>query len=375
MKKILTCMIIFLLGITLISCKGKSKNQKEESKDNFDIKIATNIMDSYMQYLKKDDIENAKKLYSKELAEKQKDIVKSDLKIEGFKLDEINEVGRSGLFKVKVARSTPNKSMSILDMYNIKVEKEGNEYKINEINSSTEKEAFIENDGIRLRQKNNVKTSLIVDLAGIPHYAYPKDDKANISKALVPKKNFGMINFAYSGEKIVVSTFDKDSYIGVIKIDETMATQGGGKGGSGAQGGGGQEGGAGTGGAGGDQGGGTKSPTRETPVGKEITNIDILKDTKVDLMTFSLDEKVILVQYDKTSVGKYIRVYDTDSGEMIPVEFEKKFPPDKVDVVFSSFDKDVLNIEVRSKGTTEKAQADLIGKWQINLKDNKIKKL
>jgi hypothetical protein len=370
MKKILSCMIVIILGVSLISCKGKDDKKKEETKDDFDIKIATNIMESYMQYLKKEDIENAKKLYSKELSEKQKEIVKSDLKIEGFKLDEINEVGRSGLFKVRVTRSTPNKSMSILDMYNIKVEKEENEYKINEINSMTEKEAFIENEGIRLRQKNNVKTNLIVDLAGIPHYAYPKDDKANISKAQVPKKGFGMINFAYSGEKIVVSTFDKDSYIGVIKIDETMATQGGGGGG---QGGGTQGGGE---AAGGGKGGGAqKSLTRETPVGKEITTLDVLTDTKIDLMNFSLDEKFVLVQFDKTAIGKYIRVYDTDSGEMIPVEFEKKFPPDKVEVVFSSFDKDVLNIEVRPKAGTGKEQADLIGKWQVNLKDNKIKKL
>jgi hypothetical protein len=371
MKKILSCVVIVILGITLVSCKGKANTQQEESQNTFDIKIATNIMETYMQYLKNEDLDNAKKLYSKELSEKQKDIIKSDLKIEGFKLDEINEVGRSGLFKVRVTRSTPNKSMSILDMYNIKVEKQENEYKINEINSTTEKEAFIENEGIRIRQKNNVKTNLVVDLAGIPNYVYPKDDTASISKAQVPRKSFGMINFAYSGEKIAVSTFDKDSYIGVIKIDETMATQGGG--GSGGGGGGGQGGGT-QGGGGGGQ-GGQKTLTRETPVGKEITNIDMLKDVKLDLMNFSLDEKFILVQYDKTGVGKYIRVYDTDSGEMIPVEFEKKFPPDKVDVLFSSFGKDVLNIEVRSKNATGKEQADLIGKWQINLKDNKMQKL
>jgi hypothetical protein len=369
MKKILSCALAVMLCLTLAGCNEKEEKKKAEEKDNFDIKIATNILESYMQYLQKEDMENAQKLFSKELAEKHKGSGKSDLRIEGSKVDEINEIGRSGLFKVRVVRATPNKSMSILDTYNIKVEKEGNEYKVSEINSMTEKEAFIERDGIRLRQKNNVNTNLIVDIAGVPHYAYPKDDKANVSKVIVPKTNFGMISFAYSGEKIAVSTFDKDSFIGVVQIDETMATQGGGGGDQGGQGEGGN------GGSGAGQGGGSTALPKEMPVGKEITVIDLLKDTKVELMTFSLDEKFVVVQYDKPDTGKNLRVYDTDSGEMIPVSFEEKFPPEKVDVVFSSFDKDVLNFEVLEKNTTEKAQVELIGKWQISLKDFKMKKL
>lgn len=369
-------LLITCISVSLMACNRKKQQKEgEEAARKFDIKIATNILETYMGYIAKEDLESAKKLYSEELLKKQKASPKTELKVFGYKLEETNEVGRSAVFKVRVAKAMQDKPAATLDIYNIKVEKEENNYKISEIDSTTEKDAFFESYGIRVRDKNNVKTNLLIDHSGLPQYAYPRDDGAKVGKLEVPKEPFRIINFAYSGERVAVTTQTKDAYIAVIKIDETQSVQGGG--GAGGGGGGGQGGGqGGQGGASGQGAGGSSNVNiRETPVGKEINSIDLIKDAKVELVTFSLEEKFVVAQYNKSNKGTSIRVYDTDSGELIPVDFEEQYPLGKVDVKFSSFDKDALNFEVLEKPTTDKEQAKLIGKWQVDLKEYKVKKL
>ena len=63
-------------------------------------------------------------------------------------------------------------------------------------------------------------------MSGIPYYAFPKNDGSMINKAPVPRKSFGMMAFSYNGERIAVSTKDENSsYLGIIQIDETGASQ------------------------------------------------------------------------------------------------------------------------------------------------------
>ena len=92
-------------------------------------------------------------------------------------------------------------------------------------------------------------------------------------------------------------------------------------------------------------------------------------------MAFSLEEKVIMAQYKIKGKGTSLRVYDVESGELVDFKFEEKFPIDKVDVVFSSFDKDVLNFEVKEKEATGKDGSEMLGKWQLDLKEFEVKKL
>jgi hypothetical protein len=74
-------------------------------------------------------------------------------------------------------------------------------------------------------------------------------------------------------------------------------------------------------------------------------------------------------------VGTSVKVYDTDSGELIKVNLDEKFPPGKVDVKYSSFSKEALNLEVVERKGTGKEQADLLGKWQVDLKKYELKKI
>ena len=123
------------------------------------------------------------------------------------------------------------------------------------------------------------------------------------------------------------------------------------------------------------EGGGSDVMAKEKPIGKELIPIDLLLNCKVEFMTFSLDEKFLLVQYNKENTGKYIRVYKVDNGDMIPVDFEKDYPIDKVQIIFSSFGEDNMTYEVIPKSNGNSSETDIIGKWKLDLKRFYVNKL
>ncbi|MCB2298014.1 hypothetical protein [Clostridium tagluense] len=358
MKKILSCLLIIFYVLSFTGCAKKESEEKAKV-NAFEIKSATNVVDNYMSFLMKEDYENGKKLYTKELSKKNDQVKLNDVKIKGYKVTESNEVGRSGIFKVRVTRTSIVSPLCSLDEYSIKVVKDGAEYKISEINNMPQKEAFVEGVGIRYRDKKNVKTNLIIDVAGFPKYVYSRDDVAKLYKIMVPLKEFSPMNFSYEGEKLAVSTYNKNSFIGIVSIDESLAVQGD----------------AGKSGEQSSQGGGSDIIVKEKPIGKELITLDLLFNCKVEFMTFSLDEKFLLVQYTKENMGKYIRVYTVENGDMIPVNFEKDYPIEKVQIVFSSFGEDSMTYEVIPKSNINSSETDIIGKWKLNLKDFTVDKL
>lgn len=357
MKKILSCLLILFCVLSLAGC-SKKEDEKAPKVNAFEIKTAANVVESYMNFIMKEDFENGKKLYTKDLYNKVINLPISNMKIKGYKVTESNEVGRSGVFKVRVTRTSMASSQSCLDEYTIKIVKDGAEYKISEVTNTPQKEAFVESTGIRFRDKKNVKTNLIIDESGIPKYVYSKSDGARLYKIMVPVKEFGTINFSYEGDKIAVSTYNKNSFIGVVNIDESLAVQGS----------------AGQSSDQSSQGSGSGEIAKEKPIGKDLMPIDLLLDCKVEFMTFSLDEKFLLVQYSN-ELGRCIKVYKVDNGDMIPINFEKDYPIEKVQIVFSSFGEDSMTYEVIPKLNVKDSEGDIIGKWKLNLKDFTVKKL
>ncbi|EPY2272698.1 head-tail adaptor protein [Clostridium sporogenes] len=363
--------IIFLIFTTTISLFGCKKN-KEDTKvtNDFDIKIATNLLNSYMECLIEENMEGAQKLYSKKLKKDKTKKENSDIKIKGYTTEEINEVGKSALFVTKVASVNVKEPYTSVEEYKIRVIKEENEYKIDEVNIGMDKEAFTKKNRIRYRNKNNVKTELIIKPSTLPDYAYSTDDKANIEKLDVPKKNIGPMSLSYSENFIAISTYDKNSYIGIITIDESKAVQGAQE--EGEQGG---NGGGGEGASPEEQGTDIMEEIGEKPIGKEISSLDLLKGSKIDFMVFSPDEKFIAVQYETSDKTKNIRIYQADSANIIPFKMEDKFPLSKVNVTLSSFATDSVIFNVSSKEKNDKNTAEFIGKWQLDLKAFKVKKM
>ena len=101
MKKFLSCLLILFCIVNITGCSNKEEETKTKI-NNFEIKSATNVVESYMDFIMKEDFENGKKLYTKELYRKSANLPISNMKIKGYKVTESNEVGKSGIFKVRV---------------------------------------------------------------------------------------------------------------------------------------------------------------------------------------------------------------------------------------------------------------------------------
>lgn len=365
MKKAIILLCITILFLPLAACSNKGSKPSERKESEFDIKAATNVINSYMRYLMKEDQKSIQDLYSEDLKKEIKDVAQGDLKIKGYYISDNNEIGRSGQFKIKVTRVNENTPVSTLEEYVIKVIKDGAEYKISEVKSIADKEAFSEGNTLRLKSKDEVKTSLLLDSSGLPSYAYESSDKARMDKKPVPKDKFNNMVFSYRGDKIAICTYDKNSYIGIVTIESSQSTQAQPSGGEGKD----EQ----TGGQTGKQ-GESGAKAREKPIGKNCTSLDILTQSKVEFMSFSQDEKYLVAQYIKSNAGRCIKVYKTEGGEALPVDFEESYPLGKVEIIFSSFDKEYMYFEVIPKGAADASTIQLIGKYELKLKDNKISK-
>ena len=356
MKKFMHGFILLMLVISIFGCGNK--NSKEEKETNkFDMKKAEKVVNEYMRaYILEDYIVMEKYLGEKIALDFSAS--KASTRIVGYSVEESMLVGENGLFKIKVSSMSKAKVGSELDSYNMKISlNDKSEYVITEIKISAEKEAFYEDFGLRLRNKSSANTDLLIDFDSFPIYAYSKEDNAKVNRIELPREHFGVINFGFSGDIIAVSTDDKISYCGIVKIGtDSVATANGQSGKDG-----------------GDQGsskqGGSGASIREKPVGKEIMSLDVLSDSKINFMTFSPDEKFLLVQYTNVEGTLVIKMYNVEKGELIPFNFIKYFNSNNLNLTFNYFDNDNLIYKVEAKNKSEKYDKNIEGLWKLSLKD------
>ena len=198
-----------------------AKKNNESTKEDFSIEKAEKLVKEYMNYVVKGDIDKLSGFYSKDI-KKQSMSQNSNLKVVGYNIEDISEVGVKGILKVKVNRIDNNGSYCSLDEYTLEVINEEQSYKISEITSSNFKEASVEQNQIRTRIKDKTKAYLICNLYDMPTYAFSTEDKTKINKMQVSKDSFGLINFNYDGDKIAIATKGKNSLLSVVDIDESL---------------------------------------------------------------------------------------------------------------------------------------------------------
>lgn len=367
MKKKILLVIFLICTMLTTSCVFKSKEdfskqeQKEEQKDEilFNIDIGKNIVINYMDALINQEEKAMINLLSEELKVKEKIIFPKSLKCKSYKLDDVSQVGLKGSFTIKAAFTDMERPLAILENFIIEVSNENSSYKITKIVRKHDKEVFSEGISLRVRNDGEVKTYLIIDESSIPQYAVSKDDKSANYQVKTPNDVFNSLGINYNGDRLIFSKGDKDAYVGLIYIDYSMPTQGPDSSQSKNQSG----------------GNGGKSPARETPIGQKIISLDYLMGTQVEYGIFSLEEEFAIIQYNRSNQGRFIKVYDTSKGEVLDLKLEKKFPLDKIEVVYASLDKEILNIEVIPKETNDNTDSKILGLWRINLKTKEITKI
>lgn len=353
-------LLVLIFIIVIITGCGQKQFQSSKPKEGFELTEAKNEVNKYMNYIYAKDYESAKAMLSEDMQKGFTAETSSNMIITGFTITEADEIGRSGLIKVRVAKETLNNSYSELDEYSIKISKVKGNYQIEKIENEMQKEAFKSGNSIRMRIKKNGKSVLLVYGDSTPQYAYSKDDKALINKIPISDYDFGVINFAFSGSKIAISKVKNNSFLCVANIDDSIATQGGDQSGSEGQG-------------GGSSGQSQGMGPREIPAGKEVVVLDVLTNSKVINLAFSEDERLVCAQYVKSNGQKCIKVFNSESGDAIPVDFEKEYDISKYSIIFEKFEKGSMIYNVLPKNSSK--QTDVTGKWKLNLKSFKFEKI
>lgn len=361
MKKYISYIMILVMVAILIGCGEKTAENVKE-KDAFDLKAANTLVEQYLDDISSESYERANKVLLENVKGNVKNIQPNNLKIKGYRIEELNESVGEGNFRVKVVKSNIVRPEAQVVEYRIKVVKDGIDYKISEVNASNFKEVYKELDEIRLRKEDEVDTYLLTNFKGLPKYAYAKGDNGKMNSEEVPLNEYGMATLNYSGDLAAISTLGKGTYIGILSFDESAFTQGSSQGGN--QGGEGQE------GQGGQ--GGQLKLMKEKPIGQKFVSLDVIKGGKIENMVFSQDEKLIVVQYTKGEM-KSIRVYGVGNGELIKTNFDEEYPLNKVNVIYTKFKKDKMLYKVMPKNDQEKNN-EYVGDWELDLKTFKILK-
>lgn len=358
MKKYTSYISIILIIFIMGGCANKEYENVKE-KDVFNMKMATAVVEEYFHYLEVDKYKEAGDMLVGKAKTNTKDIRATSLKLKGHRISEVTESGGEGDFKIDVMKSNINRPETQVLEYRITVNKSGMDYKISDINSVVVKEVFRNLDQLRLRKENQVDNLLVMDMSGVTGYTYTKSDNGKLTSEMVPKKKFGMCALSYSGDTLAIITQDKDSYVGLVILDDTVQTQGEPE----------DE----------DKGGGESAKDKNTkmikekPIGKQLITCDLLKDTSIENMIFSKDDKLLAIQYKKGN-DICVKVFDKENGECIPISFEEEYPLNKVYVIFKDFDKEKMIYNVVPKDSKDKSNK-YTGQWELDLKKYKISKI
>lgn len=350
-------MMAFIYIFTFSGCKGDGMSSSPN--ESFEMKIAVELVQTYMNDLFNENYLGARKLLTKETSDKTSSSLNNQEKLVAFKVIEENQVGKNGEIKVRASRVNSSLPSATLDEYTFKVVNSGKSYAIDEVQDDQIENAFAENNSLRFRNFDKAKNNLLLEKSGISDYFNSRIDYAKMYKVAVPKQRFETMSFSYDGDNMVFSTYDGNSYIGMAQIDQSLASDTPSQGSSGS----------------GQVSMDMPLNERERPLAKKIINFDVLKNSLIDFAIFSNDEKYIIAQYTKSNSAKCLKIYSSGNGEEIPFKFENNFPSDKVDMIFVSQDNDVLNYKIVKKADMTQSEMKYLGNWQLNYKEMKNKKL
>lgn len=359
--KLLVMMLLIAVSIFLISCIKDEKEDDQDTGVSYSTISALKIVNNYFRYLKNNDYESIKKICTEDMLKNNKIEGKSDLNVISYMQDKVLELNDYSIFNMKVESISNKEPYALLEEYRIYVMKSDEGYKISEIRTSPNKEIFVKQDKIKIRNKNDSNTNVLIYMEDIPNFITTKQDKMKINKYSVPKKHFGSMSISYDGLNAAISTYDNNSYIAIVSIDESLTLQSGKKQGVNNE-------------SNGKSQQGNISDIIEVPIGKQIFSLDLINNSQVDFMVFSPQQRFLVVQYRSGDKFKCIRVYDTKKMEIIPVSFEEAFPLNEVDVVFNCFEENSLYFEVEAKTNISFDEKDIIGKYKLNLENFTISK-
>ena len=356
-KRVLSSILILTISL-LIGCTKINENT-EENIDLFDVFKGKELATNYLINIRNGDIAKANDICESELIKENVSISEGVSDITGFQLDKTIVSSEFGYYIFNVIRDSSIEPKSNLESYTIKVNRNGENYSIGEINSKTERELYISNNSLRIIGEKGGKSSLIISLNNIPKDTYLRENKIMLYKEKVPNNSFGKVVLGFTGQKVAISTIDdKNTFICIAYIDNSLmkdgvddisqdtASQGS-----------------------------TLNSLQEAlekPVTSKVVSVDLLNNIKIDDFIFSKEDDNIAVNY-KNQVGiSRLNIYKADDGKAVDAKLDDIFNGDIYNVKAGYFDGDKLIMDVyKSDGSID----DITGKYSFNMKSEEMIKL
>jgi len=364
MKRGICILLIIFCGFNLVSCAGMSVNEYKTSANigakEFDTEKAVDIATEYVKNLRDKKYGESEKLFS----DKLKEMIRSkehdeNLEVSGYSVDKVEELTKSIKVTLKVTRTDKTKPFTSLEELSMTVINEDDNYSIDKIESKLKKEVFVVDDDVRIRNEDNIEDFLLIRRSAIPSFILDKENPLSMSKVKLENNKLARLNMDFSGEHMAITTEDINTMVASINIDETLMTAAKEKGDSK-----------------GEEKGQEDGSKKEKPVGKEIKVLGLIKDGKVDFLTYSEDNLYLIVQYKK-ELSDMLKVYDIENAEELKFSFDKNFDRSKFNLIYKGSDKENMKFIVNKKegAVLSSDEEEALGVYSIEFRTLEINKI
>ena len=248
MKKILILLIAGMFVFT--GCSDKKVQKSDVNKINVmrtDVKAAKVFMNNYMRYVMKKNNGALRSFYGTTVKNRITDIPTSGNPHPiGYSMNEGEEKENKAEFTIRIYSGNTGLPYFSDDEYKYTVAMVKGKMLIDDIMKGKTLELYEKDKQLYKREGDKLNGTPLLSLKDLPKYAVPKESASPGQKFSTPNKSFGPCAISPDGKTIVISSFDKNSFIGILNEEESTETvsytgkkpSGGSQGGS--QGGGGQ---------------------------------------------------------------------------------------------------------------------------------------
>lgn len=354
MKKIIWYIITLVSLLVLSSCERIE--EKSNDKINFDSTKAITITKNYIDNIIDGKSAENKKYLSSSLDGNLQGVKENkNLKITGYEIFDVNQLGGEAVIRINILRSEIGYPYASMDVIEIKVVKEEDQYKISKVLSHIEREVLESNGDIRIRNKNNIESDLVMNLKSIPKFTFVSGNDSDLTKVAVDEKKLDALALSFNGSLVALANSSEGTLISLVAVKDIENVMAGDeKTNSNSASGKKEE---------------SNNKPMEKPIGKEISALDTLVNEKVDFMVFSPDDKYLAVQCSKET-SKSIKIYDIKGENKEAINFNQRFNYDKYNLTIKNLDKEYLYISVTNKlNSNDLDTENNIGDYKITFKD------
>lgn len=373
MKKIILVLIIGAMFI-VTGCPDKEKPKSDDNKVKVmktNVKSAKVFMDNYMRYVMKRNQGAMNSFYGSKIKLRIKNTtVLKDPHPIGYSVSEGESKDKNAEFKVHIYSGSTNLPYFSDDEFKYIVGMENTKMVIDGIEKGKSIEIFEKDKELYKREGDKLKGEPLISLKDLPNYVVPKEASFLEQKFPVPKKSFGPCALSPDGKSSIITSFDTNSFIGIINEEEktaqAMAQPSGQK----------KSGGGGGGGGGQGQGAGGGGQNIEPKVSMRLKTVDFYSNVKVNNVNFSPDGKMFVIEFTPKSGISQILVYKSKSAERTILKSDKQFRVDRFSMTnpyFSSPKELIFTINPIKNATLEEKKFK--GDWKLDIDKGKVSQI